>query len=59
VLLMQELLPVICNIAADVFIFQQDGAPTDRAHDMVKLLCRKTHHSLVIICGQPTCSVLF
>jgi len=25
---MQELLPVICSIAEDVFVFQQDKAPT-------------------------------
>jgi len=54
VLLMQELLPVICSIAGDVFVFQQDNAPTHRAHDTVELLCRETHHSLIVICGQPT-----
>jgi len=39
---MQELLSVICNIAGDVFVFQQDSAPTHRAHDTVELLCDET-----------------
>jgi len=35
VLLMQELLSVICNIAAGVlFVFQQDNAPRYWSHDM-------------------------
>jgi len=41
VLLMQELLPVICSIAGDVFVFQQDNAPTHRAHVMVEFLCHE------------------
>jgi len=51
---MQELLPVIYSIARDVFVFQQDNAPTHRAHDMVELLCRETPpHSLLVIRGHP------
>jgi len=46
---MQELLPVICSIAGDVFVFQQDNAPTHSTHDMVKLLCHETHRSLIVI----------
>jgi len=44
---MQELLPVICSIARDVFVFHQDDAPTHRARDMVKLLCREMSHLLI------------
>jgi len=33
VLLMQELLAVICSIARDVVVFQQDNAPAHRARD--------------------------
>ena len=40
--LMQELPPVICSIAADVFVFKQDNAPTHRAHDMCEVLCNET-----------------
>jgi len=54
VLLMQELLPVMCSIAGDVFVFLQDNAPTHCTHDTVKLLCHETPQSLIMICGQPT-----
>jgi len=47
VLLMQELLAVICSIAGDVFVFQQDNASTHRTQDMVDLLCHDTTHSLM------------
>jgi len=54
-LLMQELLPLICSIAGDVFVFQQDNAPIHRAHDTVELLCHETPHSLIVISSvQPT-----
>jgi len=46
-----------CCIAGDVFVFQQDNAPTHRTHDMVELLCRETPetpHSLIVTCSQPT-----
>jgi len=54
---MQELLPVICSIAGDVFVFQQDNAPTHCAHDTVELLCHETPetpHSLIVTGSQPT-----
>jgi len=41
VLLMQELLPAICSIAGDVFVFQQDNTPAHSTHDTVKLLHRE------------------
>jgi len=40
---MQELLPVIWSIAADVFVFQQEKAPAHRARGMMELLCRDSH----------------
>jgi len=41
-LLTQKLLPAICSIAGDVFVFQQDNAPARRACDTVELfLCSK------------------
>ena len=42
VLLTQKLLPAICSIAGDVFVFQQDNAPAHRARDTVELLRRET-----------------
>ena len=39
---MQELLPAIRSIAGDVFVFQQDDAPAQRARDTVELLHRET-----------------
>jgi len=42
VLLMQKLLPVIRSIDGDVFVCQQDNAPTHRAHDTIELLRRAT-----------------
>jgi len=38
VLLTQELLPVICSIAGDVFVFHQDNAPAHRSRDTVGFL---------------------
>ena len=42
VLLSQELLPAIREIAGDVFVFQQDGAPAHRARETVEFLRRDT-----------------
>jgi len=39
---MQETLPVINSIVGDVFVFQQDNAPTHRAHCTAEHLCRAT-----------------
>ena len=39
---MQKLLPAIRSIAGDVFVFQQDNAPVNRARDTVELLRRET-----------------
>jgi len=42
VLLTQKLLPAIRSVAGDVFVFQQDSAPSRRARDTVELLHRET-----------------
>ena len=36
------MLPSIRAIAGDVYIFQQDGVPAHRVHQMVKLLQHET-----------------
>jgi len=41
VLLKQEMLPDICAISGDFFIFQQDNAPAHRARDTIALLQRE------------------
>jgi len=45
---------VICSIAGDVFVFQQDNAPAHCARDTVELLCRETPQFISLTCGQPT-----
>jgi len=39
---MQQMLPSICSIAGDRYVFQQKGAPAHRAHQMVEYLQRET-----------------
>jgi len=39
--LLMQLLPAICSIAGDVFLFQQDNAPAHCACDTVELLHRE------------------
>jgi len=41
-LLSKHLLPAICRIAGDTFVFQQDSAPAHRARDTVALLALAT-----------------
>ena len=38
VLLSQQLLPMMCDVSGEFFIFQQDSAPAHRARDTVRLL---------------------
>jgi len=42
VLLTQKLLPAICSIAGDMFVFQQHNAPAHRARDTVQFLRSET-----------------
>jgi len=43
-----ELLPMICNIAGNVFVFQQDSAQANHSHDTTELLHCETLHSLIL-----------
>ena len=38
----QQILPVMKHIASDMFVFQQDNAPSHRAKDSIKLLKQQT-----------------
>ena len=40
--LSQQLLPVMCDVPGDFFIFQQDSAPAHRARDTVRFLEQST-----------------
>lgn len=42
VLLSQQMLPAIRNVASDLFVFQQDSPPAHRARETVELLKRET-----------------
>jgi len=42
VLLSQQMIPAIKQVAGDTFVFQQDSAPAHRAHDAIQLLQRET-----------------
>jgi len=42
VLLLQQLLPTICQVSGEFFIFQQDSAPAHRARETFSLLERAT-----------------
>jgi len=42
VLLKQQMLPVMCRIAGDTYVFQQDSAPAHCARDTVRLLQQET-----------------
>src|SRR6218665_2296889 len=39
---MEKMLPAICWMSSDFFIFQQDSAPAHRAKDTIALLRRET-----------------
>jgi len=42
VLLSQQMIPAIKQVAGDTFVFQQDSAPAHHAHDTIQLLQRET-----------------
>jgi len=42
VLLSQQMIPAIKQVAGDTFVFQQDSAPVHRARDTIQLLQRET-----------------
>ena len=55
VLLSQQMIPAIKQVAGDMFVFQQDSAPAHHAHDTIQLLQRERRlTSLVLTSGRPT-----
>ena len=55
VLLSQQMIPAIKQVAGDMFVFQQDSAPAHRARDTIQLLQRERRlTSLVQTPGRPT-----
>jgi len=54
VLLSQQMIPAIKQVAGYTFIFQQDSTPAHRARDTIQLLQRETPASLVLTSGRPT-----
>ena len=52
VLLKQQMLPVMHNIAGDTYVFQQDSSPAHRAHDTVQLLQQETPELHPTCCRQ-------
>jgi len=55
VLLSQQMIPAIKQVAGDMFVFQQVSALAHRAHDTIQLLQRERRlTSLVLTSGRPT-----
>jgi len=50
--LLDQLLPAICSIAGDMFVFQQDSAPAHRACDNGTSCLR----SAIFHCPRPVAS---
>jgi len=54
VLLSQQMLPAIKYAASDMFVFQQDNAPSHRARTPLNSYSKKRRMSLVLISGRQT-----
>jgi len=54
VLLSQQMLPAIKDVASDTFVFQQDNAPSHRARTPLNSYSKKRRTSLVMISGHQT-----
>jgi len=55
VLLSQQMIPAIKQVAGDMFVFQQDSALAHHARDTIQLLQRERRlTSLVLTSGCPT-----
>jgi len=54
VLLSQQLIPAIKQVAGDTFVFQQDNAPAHRARDTISCCRERRLTSLVLNSGRPT-----
>jgi len=50
----QQILPVMKHIASDMFVFQQDNAPSHRARTPLNSYSKKHRTSLVLISGHQT-----
>ena len=58
-LLSQQLLPMVRDVSADFFIFQQHSAPAHRARDTVRLLELATPALFHRICDRQTAPTSF
>jgi len=54
VLLSQQMLPAIKHVASDMFVFQQENAPSHRARTPLNCYSKKRWISLVLISGRQT-----
>ena len=55
VLLSQQMIPAIKQVAGNTFVFQPDSAPAHRARGTIQFLQRgRRLTSLVLTCGRPT-----
>jgi len=55
VLLSQQMIPAIKQVAGDTYVFQQDSAPAHRVRDTIQLLQRERRlTSLVLTSGRTT-----
>jgi len=52
VLLSQQMLPAIKHVASDMFVFQQDSAPSHHARTPLNSYSKKRRTSLVLISGH-------
>jgi len=55
VILSQHLLPAVYHISGDLFIFQENSAPTNWAHKMISCCLMPLQTSLGQRCGQLIC----
>jgi len=53
-LLSQQMLPAINHVASDMFVVQQDNAPSHHARTPLNSYSKKCRTSLVLISGQKT-----
>ena len=54
VLLSQQMISAIKQVAGDMFVFQQDSAPAHHAHDTIQCCRERRLTSLVLTSGRPT-----
>jgi len=52
VLLSQQMLPAIDHVAGNMFVFQQDNAPSHRARTPLNIHSKKRRTLLVLISGR-------